>query len=309
MPESFRTPEDRFAKLSDYPFSANYLEWEGLRMHYLDESPPGQSDAPVFLLLHGMPTSSYLYRRMIPALTAAGYRCIAPDHIGFGKSDKVLDDTWYSIERHSQACAHLIRTLDLKNVSLICQDWGGPIGLRQAVDMPERFDRLTILNTWLHHEGYPYTQAILDWNAAWKEGGFMDEPQGCGLVMKFALENWPKGSSPLSPDQAFEAYEAPFPDRASKAGPRRFPLSLPFDNPAGGNAKEQQRCFDELKSWKKPIHFVWGDKDDIFTEDWGRSWAGLYPQATFDALDAGHFLQESHGPEIIEILLRRIAEE
>ena len=138
----------------------------------------------------GCGKSSLINCALIPALTAAGYRCIAPDHVGFGKSDKVLDDTWYSIERHSQACAHLIRTLDLKNISLVCQDWGGPIGLRQAVDMPERFDRLTILNTWLHHEGYQYTQAILDWNAAWKEGGFMDKPQGCGFVMKFALENW-----------------------------------------------------------------------------------------------------------------------
>jgi haloalkane dehalogenase len=310
MPDVFRTPEERFAVLRDYPFSPNYIEWEGLRMHFVDEAPAGAGlDAPVILMTHGMPTSSYLYRRMIPPLTRAGFRCVAPDHIGFGKSDKVLDDDWYSIERHSQACAHLIRTLDLQNVTLLCQDWGGPIGLRQPADMPERFERLVILNTWLHRPDYPYSKALRDWNSYWHDGGAMDTLQGCGFVLRRSLVTWPRGSSPLSPEQAFEMYEAPFPDRASKAGPRRFPLSLPFDNRVGGNAAVQQRCFEDLKSWDKPVHFVWGDKDDIFTVESGREWATLYSQATFDTVDAGHFLQESHGPEIVEILLRRISEE
>ncbi len=307
----FRTSEERFAGLPDYPFASRYLdiaraEGAPFRMHYIDE---GERKAPVMLMVHGMPTWSFLYRRMIPGLVAAGYRCIAPDHIGFGKSDKVLEDEWYSIERHSQNLAALVRGLALERVTLVCQDWGGPTGLRQAVDMPERFERLAILNTWLHHEAYEYSPAIRAWNAAWHQGGAMDQLQGCGFVMQNYLRNFPAGSTPLTPEAAFAAYEAPFPDRASKAGPRRFPLSIPFDNPEGGNATEQERCFEALRSWAKPVHFIWGERDQVFTEAWGRAWAAMYPRATYDGLDAGHFLQESHGPEIVEILLRRIAEE
>ncbi len=307
----FRTPDERFSGLPDYPFTPRYLDigqagGAPLRMHYIDE---GERDAPVMLMVHGMPTWSFLYRRMIPGLVDAGYRCIAPDHIGFGKSDKVLEDDWYSTERHSQNLAALVRGLALERVTLVCQDWGGPTGLRQAVDMPERFERLVIMNTWLHHEGYEYSPAIRAWNAAWHPGGAMDQAQGCGFVMQNYLRNFPAGSTPLTPEAAFAAYEAPFPDRASKAGPRRFPLSIPFDNPEGGNATEQERCFAALRGWRKPMHFIWGERDQVFTEAWGRAWAAMYPQATYDGIEAGHFLQESHGPQIVEILLRRIAEE
>ena len=307
----FRTPDDRFDAWRDYPFAPNYTDvsdGEGgkLRMHYVDEGP---RSGHVMLMLHGMPTPSYLYRRMIPPLVEAGYRCIAPDHIGFGKSDKVLDDAWYTIERHSQACAHLIRELDLQRITLVCQDWGGPIGLRQAVDTPERFERLPIMNTWLHHPEHDYTDALKSWNLGWQDGNRLDQLQPCGLVMRRMLSIFPGGSTPLTPDEAQEAYEAPFPDRASKAGPRRFPLSLPFENPEGGNALVQERCFEALRTWSKPVHFIWGCRDEVFTEEWGRKWAGFYAQATFDGLDAGHFLQETHGPEIVSILLGRIAEE
>ena len=246
---------------------------------------------------------------MIPPLVAAGYRCVAPDHIGFGKSDKVLDDDWYSIERHSQACAHLIRELDLNRITVACQDWGGPIGLRQAVDMPERFSRLLIMNTWLHHPAHTYTDAIRGWNQGWQAGNRLDELQPCGFVLQRFLETSGAGSTPLRPEEAAAAYEAPFPDRASKAGPRRFPLSLPFDNPKGGNAEVQERCFEVLRNWDKPVHFVWGVRDDVCVEEWGRKWAGYFPQASFDVVEAGHFLQESHGPEIVQILLGRIDEE
>jgi len=306
-----RTPDDRFEAWIDFPFAPSHIEvpdGEGgsLRMHFVDEGP---RDGHVMLMLHGMPTSCYLYRRMIPPLVEAGYRCIAPDHIGFGKSDKVLDDAWYNIERHSQNCAELIKQLDLQNVTLVCQDWGGPIGLRQAADMPERFERLCIMNTWLHHDGYEYTDFIRNWNAAWHEGGLFYESNGCGLVMQMYMGQNPRGTSPLSDEQILAAYEAPFPDKASKAGPRRFPLSLPFDNPEGGNAEMQAKNFETLKGWTKPVHFIFGVKDEVFTEDWGRKWAAMYPQATFDGVDAGHFLQESHGPEIVDILLHRIGEE
>ncbi len=303
--EILRTPEQRFDAWIDFPFDARYIEWQGLRMHYVDEGP---ADGPVMLMCHGMPTSSYLYRRMIPPLVAAGYRCIAADCIGFGKSDKVLDDAWYSIEKHSESITYLIQNLEIERITLICQDWGGPIGLRQAVDMPARFDRLAIMNTWLHHPEYQYTQALRDWNAGWHPGGRFDEIQACGAVMQMITSANP--GSPLTPEQAFAAYEAPFPDRASKAGPRRFPLSLPFDNPEGGNATQQTRCFAALADWEKPIHFIWGLRDDVFDESWCDQWSSCYSQSTVDKIaDAPHFLQETHGPEVVEHLLRRIGEE
>ncbi len=309
--EIYRTPDGRFAELPGFPFNPNFREvavdGDGLRMHFVDE---GSGNSGVVLLIHGMPTWSYLYRRMIPHLVDAGYRCIAPDYIGFGRSDKVLEDSWYSIERHSLALRSLIEGLDLRQITLVCQDWGGPIGLRQAVDMPERFERLCILNTWLHHEGYTYTQAIRGWQSLWQPGGIMVERQGCGLVMQNFLANFPHGSAtPLTPEQAFTAYEAPFPTRDSKAGPRRFPLSIPIDGQNPDVARDGQRCWDALRSWQKPAYFIWGTADQVFTEAWGREWAALLPQSTFDAINAGHFLQETHGQEVADQLLRRTRQE
>ena len=138
MTEFIRTPEDNFESLSDFKFQPNYHEWQDLRMHYLDEGP---RDAPVMLLLHGMPTWSYLYRDFIDPLTKAGYRCIAPDHLGFGRSDKPTDIHWYTIARHTEVLTSLITKLDLNNITLVCQDWGGPTGLAQAAMMPDRFER------------------------------------------------------------------------------------------------------------------------------------------------------------------------
>ena len=139
MTEFVRTAEKNFADLPGFPYEPNYHGWQDLRMHYVDEGP---KDAPVMLLLHGMPTWSYLYRDMIPELVAAGYRCIAPDHLGFGRSDKPTDIHWYTIARHTEILTSLIVDLDLQHVTLACQDWGGPTGLAQAATMPERFDHL-----------------------------------------------------------------------------------------------------------------------------------------------------------------------
>jgi len=307
----YRTPDERFAGLPEFPFEPHYrevtVEGTSVRMHFVDE---GDGDRGIVLLVHGMPTWSYLYRRMIAVLADAGYRCVAADHIGFGRSDKILEDSWYTIERHSSALRSLIEVLDLQRITLVCQDWGGPIGLRQAVDMPERFERLCILNTWLHHEGYEYTPAIRGWQSLWQPGGIMAQRQGCGLVMQNFLANFPRGSAtPLTAEQAFASYEAPFPDAAAKAGPRRFPLSIPIDGQNPDVALEGQRCWDALLSWPKPAHFIWGAADQVFTEAWGRKSAALLSQSTFDPLDAGHFLQETHGHEVATLLLGRIDQE
>ena len=317
-----RTPDAAFADLDGYGFSPNHLTLDGLRMHYIDVGP---RDGPVALLMHGMPTWSYLNRGLIARLVAAGWRCVAADHFGFGRSDKPVDDAWYSIARHTAAHRALIEALDLKDITLFCQDWGGPIGLAQAVEMPDRFARLVIMNTWLHHEGYDYTPALMRWNAQWKPDGLFAEniPErlSLGWFMMIALGHMtPKDMSAilqtatypsLSPagDAARRGYDAPFEGlgRAGHAGPRRFPLSLPFDNPEGGNATAQQRHFEALLKWTKPIHFIWGGTDNIFTEAWGRAWAGRYGHATFDLLpDAGHFLQDTHSDQIADIFFQRL---
>lgn len=320
-----RTPDAAFAGLPDFPYAPHDLTFEGLRLAYVDEGP---RDGPVALLMHGMPTWSFLNRHIIARLVAEGWRCIAADHIGFGRSDKVIDDGWYSIGRHVAAHRALIEALDLQGVTLFVQDWGGPIGLAQAAVMPERFDRLVVMNTWLHHEGYDYTDALRQWNGQWQTDGLfginIPDPLSIGWFMMLPLGHMQprdlfgiittRTPPPISENAAAvrRGYDAPFDGlgREGMAGPRRFPLSLPFDNPVGGAAADQAVWFETLKAWTKPIHFIWGGADAVFTEAWGRQWAGLYPQASFDLLpDAGHFLQDTHGREIAEIFLRRLAEE
>jgi len=317
-----RTPDGAFADLPGYPFPPRYRAFEGLRMHYIDVGP---RDGPVALLMHGMPTWSFLNRHIVGVLVAAGWRCVAADHIGFGRSDKPTDDSWYSISRHTAAHRALIAALDLKGVTLFCQDWGGPIGLAQAAESPKRFDRLVIMNTWLHHDGYDYTPALRQWNQQWQADGlfganipdklpigwFMMLPLG---AMKprdlFAIIN--EGVYPpitQAEDAVRRGYDAPFVGlgREGFAGPRRFPLSLPFDDPDGGAAADQARHFAALKGWTKPIHFIWGGADAVFTEAWGRQWAAQFPQASFDLIPgAGHFLQETHGAQIAAIVLRHL---
>lgn len=302
MIEFERTPEQAFASLPGFSWQPRYLEWQGLRVAHIDE---GSADAPVALLLHGEPTWSYLYRHMIPPLLAAGYRCIAPDHVGFGRSDKPVADDWYVIERHIERIRALIEQLDLRRITLFCQDWGGPIGLRQAVDLPERFDRLVILNTWLHHEGYDYSEGIRRWRAAATNPAWLRWTSGdlpCGAIVAGALTRPGQDLVAIA-----AAYEAPFPGRGrDKAGARRFPWCIPFAQPGPGNALDQARCFEALCHWEKPAHLIFGDADGVFTADWGRRWASRIPGATFDTVaGAGHFLQEEAGAEIVETFLRR----
>lgn len=321
MTEYIRTPDEAFDTLEDFPFKPNYLQWHDLRVHYLDEGP---KDGPVMLLMHGMPTWSYLYRHMIPLLVAAGYRCIAPDHLGFGRSDKPTDVHWYTIARHTEVLTSVITQLDLNKITLICQDWGGPTGLAQAAMMPERFDRLTMMNTWLHHDGYEYSEGIRNWNKHWHEGGlfFRETPNISALMVLNAgfidqrqmvtamLEN---NEPQLNGEgtRVYRGYAAPHRglDDAAYHGLRRFPLSIAFDNYNGGNGAAQTLHYNTLLNWDKPSHFIWGSADDVFTEDWGRLWASRMNRATFDAIPkAGHFLQHTHGKEIVELLLGRIAQ-
>ena len=280
-----RTPDSNFADLKDFPFQPNYFENDGVRMHYLDEGP---ADAPVALLMHGMPSWSYLYRYMIPALRTAGYRCVAPDHIGFGKSDKVTDPEWYNIERHTANITRLVQHLELQNITLFVQDWGGPTGLAQYAQMPERFSRLVIMNTWLHHAEYDYSPAIQQWITQNLPGGiFRDnipEKTNWGTLMAMSTGRVTPPQSLMAelmgtPTEYSDyaaavkrAYDAPFLGLGDEGvtGPRRFPLSIPFHDPISGNAVEQEKHFAFVNATQLPVHFIWGDSDGVFTLDWGK---------------------------------------
>ena len=321
MTEFARTPDVNFEDLDDFQYEAHFHQWQDMRVHYLDEGP---LDGPVMLLCHGMPTWSYLYRHMIPALVDAGYRCIAPDHLGFGKSDKPLDLHWYTIARHTEVLSSLVVSLDLNNITLVCQDWGGPTGLAQAAMMPERFSRLCIMDTWLHHEGYEYSEGIRNWNQSWHPGGRFDltcPDIGLLLVLSAGLAGpeiiFPalaEGRSPALSGEAalvYRGFSAPYrglPDAAFN-GYRRFPRSIPMDSFDNGNAAAQALHYRTLLAADCPSYFIWGCSDNVFTEAWGRTWAERMG-ASFDPIPAaGHFLQNTHGPEVADLLLKRIAAE
>lgn len=298
----YRTPDVAFEEITDFPYSPNYLEWDGLRTHYVDEGP---KDAPVALLLHGEPTWGYLYRKMIPGLLAAGYRCVVPDYIGFGRSDKVTDDKWYVVDGHIDRMTGFIERLDLKDITVVVQDWGGPIGLINAVAMPERFSRLVILNTWLHHDGFDYTADIKAWrdaaiNRHWLAWTKHDLP--CGVIVRRSAMR-----PPADPEAVERAYEAPFSGNIhSKAGARRFPWCIPYAEPQAGAADRQAEAFEALKHWEGPVNVIFGANDPIFVPAWGEAWANMIPGATFDLIEnAGHFCQEDAGEDIVARLLDR----
>lgn len=318
-PPFVRSPESNFDGLAEYPFAPHFADVDGLRMHFLDEGP---RDAPVALLLHGMPTWSYLYRSMIPPLLDAGYRCVAPDHIGFGRSDKVTEASWYTIARHTSNLALLIDTLDLRDITIFVQDWGGPIGLAQVMTTPHRFSRIVIMNTWLHHEGYEYTETIRRWVSQNLPGGlFRDNVPdrfGWGTLLlvvtgRMAAQDllFPllEGDQVALPPELVairDAYDAPFAGLGEEGvvGSRQFPLSLPVHDHDRGNGDVQAAHFAAICSTSLPVHFVWGLADEIFTGEWGRRWHALLPHATWDAFDdAGHFLQDTHGARIAELVV------
>lgn len=285
LPGVHRTSDARFENLDAYPWQPNYMYIDGLRVHYLDE---GQGPAGVMLLLHGEPSWSFLYRNMIPTFLESGYRIIAPDMIGFGKSDKVIDLEWYTVDSHVAILQELITKLDLNNITVFVQDWGGPNGLITATEMPDRFERLIVMNTWLHHEEYEYTDALRGWNVRSQSRDFT----------QFVL--------PPIPDPA---YRAPFDSQQATAGALRWPWMLPFAQPEEGAAQRQERAFNALANWNEPAHFFFGDQDQVFTVDWGRKFSAHVPGSTFDVIEgASHFVQET-GEPLAKLIMQRIAEE
>src|SRR5882672_6874144 len=229
-----RTHDERFAGLPGFAFPPHYLEWRGLRVHYLDEG----KGAKTYLCLHGNPTWSYLYRRMIPPFVASGARVVAPDLVGFGRSDKPDDEAAYTFDFHREMLLSFVEKLDLRNITLAVQDWGGLLGLTLPMEMPERFERLLIMNTALGTGDVPLSKGFVEWRTYVAKTPSLD----CGKLLGRACPQ-------LSAAEA-AAYEAPYPDAASKAGVRRFPALVP-DHPDAPGAAISRRARDWWRNdWK-----------------------------------------------------------
>ena len=280
--EAYRTPDERFEDLPGYPFEPNYVEQDGLRMHYLDEG----SGEPV-LLLHGEPTWSYLYRKIIPELTPAA-RAIAPDYFGFGRSDKPLRIADYSYDFHVGSIARLIEHLDLREITVVVQDWGGPIGLRLAVEHPDRFARLVIMNTGIGG-GRPPSEEWLRFRDWLKRLGTDVVP---GRLLRISA------IQPMS-DDVEEAYNAPWPVPESKAAILAFPDLVPI-SPDHPDLPAHLAVRDELSRWEKPALVLFSDSDPIFSPRAADRLAAHIPGALEPEIvsGAGHFLQEDKGEEI-----------
>ncbi|HET8892947.1 MAG TPA: haloalkane dehalogenase [Gaiellaceae bacterium] len=263
------------------------MEFEGLHMHVVDEG-----DGPPILLLHGEPTSSYLWRNVIPPLVAAGYRTIAPDLIGFGRSDKPEDIGWYSYDRHVASIAQLVEELDLRDVTLVVHDWGGPIGLRVAIEHEERITRLVILDTGIG-VGAPGETWLRFREAVRNVGGAL----GIGRLVA-------AGTHQGLPDDVRAEYDAPFPTPASKAGALAFPELVPTE-PEHPNAVAMLRVRDALREWRKPTLVVWGAEDSVLPPQVAERFVELIPGAVGPVLleGAGHFLQEDRPAELAAAIL------
>ncbi len=282
MVEAVRTPEDALAGLPDYPFTPNYRELDGLRLAHLDEG----EGAPV-IFLHGEPTWSFLWRKVIPPVRDAGYRCIAPDLAGFGGSDKPVDLDWYSYDRHTEMTATLLEELDLRGATVVVHDWGGPIGLRLAVEQAERIERIVILDTGLFTGRQKMTEAWI----AFHDFVQRTEDLPIGFLVRGACKTDPG-------DEVVAAYDAPYPNPASKAGARAFPLMIPRTPEAPG-AAAGARVQEALSEDQRPMLVLWADSDPILPPHVGERFAAAVGgPAPVPIEDASHFLQEDKGVEI-----------
>ncbi len=294
--EFLRTRDTQFDNLPDFSFAPHYLEVDGLRIHYLDEGPTGAAET--VLMLHGEPSWCYLYRKMIPVITAAGYRAIAPDLVGFGRSDKPLKREDYSYQKHVDWMTQLLLTLDLKDVTFVGQDWGGLIGLRLVAEQPERFARVVVANTFLPTGDIPPGEAFLRWKSFSQD------------VPVFPAGRIVKGGcvTELSPE-VIAAYNAPFPDETYKAGARQFPTLVPIspDDPASA---PNRKAWEVLVRWEKPFLTAFSDSDpithgaDVYFQN---RVPGAKGQPHTTIYGAGHFLQEDKGPELAQVVVDFIA--
>src|SRR3954468_3766675 len=268
--------------LPDYPWTSEFREWEGLRLAHLDEG-----DGPPVVFMHGEPTWSFLWRKVMPPVLDAGYRCIAPDLPGFGRSDKPDDLGWYTYDRHTAAMLALVDELDLHGATFVVHDWGGPIGLRVAVERRERVDRLVILDTGLFTGHQKMSDAWIQFR------NFVERTEDLpvGFLVRGACKTDPG-------DEVIAAYDWPYSEGQSKAGARAFPLILPTEPNAPG-AEAGQRVLEALRTDSRPTLMLWADSDPVLTLDTGRRFAQAIGRDEPEVIqNASHFLQEDAGPQI-----------
>jgi haloalkane dehalogenase len=282
MTDAIRTPDELLEGLPDFPFAARYREHDGLRLAHVDEG-----DGPPVVFFHGEPTWSFLWRKVLPPVLEAGYRCIAPDLPGFGRSDKPVELDWYSYDRHTEAVAPLLDELDLREATVVVHDWGGPIGLRLAAEHPDRIARIVVLDTGLFTGRQKMTDA---WRAF---RGFVERTEDLpvGFLVRGGCRHDPG-------EDVVAAYDAPFPSAAAKAGARAFPLMLPT-SPEMPGAQAGQRVLESLQGDARPKLVLWADSDPVIPLEVGRRFAqALGTDIDQVIAEAGHFLQEDAGPGI-----------
>ena len=291
MIKALRTPDEYFDDLPGFNFKPNYVEnlkgYEGLRGHYLDEGDPNSEE--VFLCLHGEPSWSYLYRKMIPVFAEAGVRIIAPDWLGFGKSDKPVEDDVYSFHFHRNYMLALIEHLDLKNITLVCQDWGGVLGLTLPMEMPDRYKRLLVMNTGLML-GPVDSPAFEEWKS--------DIVTNPDVPVEFVMQK----NEPIINDTEAAAYAAPFPDQRYKAGVRKFPKLIATSMDAPGVATSQRAAKFWSNEWGGESYMAIGMRDKMLGPDvmnFMRTLIKGCPEP-LEITEGGHFVQESGGPLIAE---------
>jgi haloalkane dehalogenase len=286
-----RTPDERFTNLPGYDFAPHYVDIDGIRMHYVDEGP---RDGQAVLMLHGEPSWCYLYRKMIPIVTGAGFRAVAPDLVGFGRSDKPASQDDYTYAAHVGWTAALVEALDLRGITLVCQDWGGLIGLRIAAEHPERFARIVAANTFLPTGDTPPGEAFLRWQTYSQTAPSLP----IGNIVRGGCK------TALSPE-VIAAYDAPFPDDTYKAGARIFPTLVPTkpDDPASA---ANRKAWEVLANWEKPFLCAFSDEDPI-TRGADRRFQELVPgtkgQPHTTISGGGHFLQEDKGEELATVIV------
>ncbi|MFL5893418.1 MAG: haloalkane dehalogenase [Solirubrobacterales bacterium] len=282
MTDVVRAPDERFEGLPDFPFEPHYREVDGLRLCHLDEG-----DGQPVVFFHGEPTWSCLWREVIPPVRDAGYRCLAPDYAGFGRSDKPTDVSWYTYDRHTALMASLLEDLDLRDATVVVHDWGGPIGLRLAAEQQDRISRMVVMETGLFTGEQPMSDA---W---WTFHDFVERTEDfpISLLVRNAVA---RGMD----DEVVEAYDAPFPNKESKAGARAFPLIL-ATSPDMPGAAEGKRAQATLQTDRRPMMVLWADSDPVLPFKVGEGFAdlmGVDPPVKIE--NASHFLQEDAGEEI-----------
>ena len=286
-----RTPDDCFNGLPDFAYTPHYTQVGGLRVAHIDEGP---RDAPVVLLMHGEPTWSFLYRKMIPVLVAAGFRVVTPDLVGFGRSDKPARPSDYSYANHVRWMNAWLAANDLRRITLFCQDWGSLIGLRMVVDAPQRFDRIVLANGGLPTGTSPIPFAFKVWRAFARFSPWFP----IGRIVKAGCA---QGLTP----QELAAYDAPFPTRRHRIAARLFPGFVPT-RPDDPERENNERAWEFFKRWDKPFLTLFSNRDPV-TRGGHRIWQQLVPGAQGQphavTRGAGHFLQEDKGAEVAQAIV------